>query len=693
MAAGSGADGCYYHARIRRLCRCCSSGPADGPCGSRAGGIVSRSFYFPLDGPTIDHLPLLVEPALGHVRPALQHHVVALQTARYVVPRRRDHGNLALQVLDDLVLGGELGCMLLGRQRAGTAAGRQRAAAVGRVRLEPAMQVRALLLDGIQVLLERLHRRTQLLVLVVGLAQLRVAAAAAAVRRARARSSSTRGAHGLPELLFGDERLDELLLLLLLVHLQAPEILAQRLELLLETLGDKHVGRLELLERVHGALVDGAQVGAQTQRLARLVGHLVLQLARCRPVALQLRGCLLQLALGLEQRGAAFRVCTAALERLQMGLGQRILFKDVVVVLARLLLLGLGHVQLGTQTVVLGAYIDVAAQQGVLRTQAVDLERVRSGRVVGVLQLVLEVERCGLGRGRAGGAAAAAAADALQQLLLKLKDARLVVLVLLLEGLELNMGCIDIAVQDRLLDAVVLDLLLEAGHHLTEPLNRDLLLRTALLEHVKLLERLLVLAQLVHGILQVGLDAALGLELLLVAIHRVGLFAQVVVGMLELLHLVLQLLDERSLAGQLCVFLREALLCDAVVLQLALLVADEVVLLADLLVQVANQLRLAGAVLLALEVQLLFFPLQIFLNDLVRDLQMLEACVGVGKPFAEAVVVGCESGQLGFGDEAGVECTRNIIQGRRVHGAILGKALALLVFALQDGHDLGLLGS
>ncbi len=73
----------------------------------------------------------------------------------------------------------------------------------------------------------------------------------------------------------------------------------------------------------------------------------------------------------------------------------------------------------------------------------------------------------------------------------------------------------------------------------------------------------------------------------------------------ELLHLVLQLLGQLGLPRQLGVFLREPLLGLAVVLGLALLVADELVLLADLLVQALDHLRLARAVLLQLRVELL----------------------------------------------------------------------------------------
>ena len=56
---------------------------------------------------TVYHLPLLVDPAAGRVVAALQHDMVALQTARQIVPRCRDHGVLALEVADHLV-----GCRL-----------------------------------------------------------------------------------------------------------------------------------------------------------------------------------------------------------------------------------------------------------------------------------------------------------------------------------------------------------------------------------------------------------------------------------------------------------------------------------------------------------------------------------------------------------------------------------------------------
>lgn len=49
-------------------------------------------------------MPLLVKPALGRVVASLQHNVVALQPAGEVVPSRRDHGVLALEVLDHNIL-------------------------------------------------------------------------------------------------------------------------------------------------------------------------------------------------------------------------------------------------------------------------------------------------------------------------------------------------------------------------------------------------------------------------------------------------------------------------------------------------------------------------------------------------------------------------------------------------------------
>lgn len=55
---------------------------------------------------TIDHLPLLVEPALWRVVPPLQHDVIALETAREVVPGCGHEGILPLEILDFLVCGG-----------------------------------------------------------------------------------------------------------------------------------------------------------------------------------------------------------------------------------------------------------------------------------------------------------------------------------------------------------------------------------------------------------------------------------------------------------------------------------------------------------------------------------------------------------------------------------------------------------
>lgn len=55
---------------------------------------------------TIDHLSLLVEPALRGVTTSLQDDMVALQTTGQVVPRCGNHGILSLEVLDDdLLLG------------------------------------------------------------------------------------------------------------------------------------------------------------------------------------------------------------------------------------------------------------------------------------------------------------------------------------------------------------------------------------------------------------------------------------------------------------------------------------------------------------------------------------------------------------------------------------------------------------
>ena len=52
---------------------------------------------------TINKMPLLIQPALRRLIPPLQNHVVALQPARKVIPRRRDQRVLALEVPDRLV--------------------------------------------------------------------------------------------------------------------------------------------------------------------------------------------------------------------------------------------------------------------------------------------------------------------------------------------------------------------------------------------------------------------------------------------------------------------------------------------------------------------------------------------------------------------------------------------------------------
>lgn len=56
-----------------------------------------------VDQLTVDHLPLLVEPTLGRVVAPREHDVVALESAREIIPCRRDERVFALQVLDDLV--------------------------------------------------------------------------------------------------------------------------------------------------------------------------------------------------------------------------------------------------------------------------------------------------------------------------------------------------------------------------------------------------------------------------------------------------------------------------------------------------------------------------------------------------------------------------------------------------------------
>lgn len=65
-----------------------------------------------VDQLTVDHLPLLVEPTLGRVVAPREHDVVALESAREIIPCRRDERVFALQVLDDLVT-----CGLCGEER------------------------------------------------------------------------------------------------------------------------------------------------------------------------------------------------------------------------------------------------------------------------------------------------------------------------------------------------------------------------------------------------------------------------------------------------------------------------------------------------------------------------------------------------------------------------------------------------
>ena len=52
---------------------------------------------------TINHDPLPVEPALGHLLPPLQHNVVTLEPRVEIIPGGGDKGILALQILDDLI--------------------------------------------------------------------------------------------------------------------------------------------------------------------------------------------------------------------------------------------------------------------------------------------------------------------------------------------------------------------------------------------------------------------------------------------------------------------------------------------------------------------------------------------------------------------------------------------------------------
>ena len=66
-------------------------------CGLESLAFAARTIYY---------LPLFVQPALGHIMSSLEHDVVALKPAREVIPRRSDHSILALQVPDDLVVGG-----------------------------------------------------------------------------------------------------------------------------------------------------------------------------------------------------------------------------------------------------------------------------------------------------------------------------------------------------------------------------------------------------------------------------------------------------------------------------------------------------------------------------------------------------------------------------------------------------------
>lgn len=56
---------------------------------------------------TVDHLPLLVQPAPRGVVPPLKHKVVALKPACQIIPGRCDEGIFPLQILDGLV-GGSL---------------------------------------------------------------------------------------------------------------------------------------------------------------------------------------------------------------------------------------------------------------------------------------------------------------------------------------------------------------------------------------------------------------------------------------------------------------------------------------------------------------------------------------------------------------------------------------------------------
>lgn len=49
---------------------------------------------------TIDHLPLLVQPASWGIVPPLKHNMIALQTTREIIPGRRYESIFSLKVLD-----------------------------------------------------------------------------------------------------------------------------------------------------------------------------------------------------------------------------------------------------------------------------------------------------------------------------------------------------------------------------------------------------------------------------------------------------------------------------------------------------------------------------------------------------------------------------------------------------------------
>lgn len=56
---------------------------------------------------TVDHLPLLVQPASGRIMPPLEHNMITLQSTGKVIPGRRNQSIFSLQILDYLV-GGSL---------------------------------------------------------------------------------------------------------------------------------------------------------------------------------------------------------------------------------------------------------------------------------------------------------------------------------------------------------------------------------------------------------------------------------------------------------------------------------------------------------------------------------------------------------------------------------------------------------